>query len=177
MSYQLRKAITEDHVAHEHLITRSARELGTPDYTPEQIEGALRGTFGVDTQLVSDGTYFVVEEEGHIVGCGGWSWRRTLFGGDAHTQRDAAELDPRVDAAKIRAFFIHPEHARKGIGKALLERCEAEARSHGFSRFELMATLPGVKLYASLGYEGGTPIQHELGSGLVMELVPMRKDL
>ena len=109
MSYQLRKAITEDHVALEHLITRSARELGTPDYTPEQIEGALRGTFGVDTQLVNDGTYFVVEEEGHIVGCGGWSWRRTLFGGDAHTAtRRGRARSSREDAAKIRAFFVHP---------------------------------------------------------------------
>lgn len=175
MSYQLRKARLDDQPVLEKLIARSARDLSAQDYTPEQVEGALRGAFGVDTQLIRDETYFVVESEGRIVGCGGWSRRRTLFGGDAHAQRDAAELDPRVDAAKIRAFFIHPDHARRGIGKLILEHCEAEARAHGFSRFELMATLPGIAFYASLGYQRGTPIHHQLGPGLAIEFLPMSK--
>jgi len=175
MNYQLRKAIAEDQPALDALIARSARGLSMHDYTPQQIEGALRGAFGVDTQLIRDGTYFVVETETDIVGCGGWSRRRTLFGGDAHAQRDAAKLDPRVDAAKIRAFFVDPAHARKGIGKVILEHCEAEARACGFSRFELMATLPGVRLYQAYGYVPGSPLQHPLGPGLTIEFVPMSK--
>jgi len=175
MSYQLRKATASDLQALDELIARSARELSAGDYSPQQIEGALRGAFGVDTQLVSDGTYFVVERDGRIVGCGGWSRRRTLFGGDSHAQRDAAELDPRVDAARIRAFFVDPAHARKGIGKTILEHCEAQARACGFTRFELMATLPGVRLYQAYGYVPGVPVQHPLQPGLAIEFVPMTK--
>ena len=152
MQYQLRTATHADRPALRVLIARSARELGAADYRPEQIEGALQGAFGVDTQLIDDGTYFVAEAAGRLVGCGGWSWRRTLFGGDSHSERNADELDPRTDAAKIRAFFTDPGCARRGIGRALLERCEAEARAHGFTRFELMGTLPGVRLYQALGY-------------------------
>src|SRR5580698_5267667 len=140
-TFQLRKATHDDRPALQVLIARSARELGAGDYRPEQIEGALLGAFGVDTQLIDDGTYFVVESEGVLVGCGGWSRRRTLFGGDAHSERNAQELDPNVDAAKIRAFFVDPDHARRGIGKTLLEHCETEARAQGFTRFELMGTL------------------------------------
>jgi len=175
MSYQLRNATAQDQSAIEALIARSARELGAHDYTPQQIEAALRGAFGVDSQLVRDGTYFVVEADGELVGCGGWSWRRTLFGGDAHAQRDAAELDPHVDAAKIRAFFVHPAHARRGIGKLIVEHCEARARAHGFSRFELMATLPGVRLYQAYGYVPRVSVQYPLDSGLAIEFVPMDK--
>ena len=175
MNYRLRKATAADRPALETLIARSARELGSADYTPQQIEGALRGAFGVDSQLIRDGTYFVAEEDGQIVGCGGWSRRRTLFGGDAHAQRDAAELDPRHDAAKIRAFFVDPAHARKGIGRAILERCEAEARASGFLKFEIMATLPGVRLYKAFGYETAELVHYELGPGLSIEFVPMRK--
>src|ERR1700728_3866085 len=100
MPFQLRPATRADRPALKLLIARSARELGAGDYRPEQIEGALRGAFGVDTQLIDDGTYFVVECEGKLVGCGGWSKRRTLFGGDAHRERNAQGLDPKTDAAK-----------------------------------------------------------------------------
>lgn len=179
--YHLRPAAHADKPALQHLIARSARELGAADYTTQQIEGALRGAFGVDTQLIDDGSYFVVELDAHqagqLVGCGGWSRRRTLFGGDAHTGRDAAELDPRVDAARIRAFFVHPDYARRGIGRALLERCEREARALGFTRFELMGTLPGVRLYRSLGYRPGEPICYPVGDGVTIEFVPMSKEI
>lgn len=176
MPYTLRPATLEDRPALEALIARSARALSAGDYTSQQIEAALRGTYGVDSQLIRDGTYFVaVTETGDIVGCGGWSRRRTLFGGDAHGSRDAAELDPKVDAAKIRAFFIDPDHARQGIGKAILERCEAEAMAWGFSRFELMATLPGVRLYRAMGYTLGERVRYELEAGLFIEFFAMGK--
>jgi GNAT superfamily N-acetyltransferase len=175
LNFKLRKATPEDRPALQVLIARSARELGAQDYRAEQIEGALRGAFGVDTQLIDDGTYFVVESEGKLVGCGGWSKRRTLFGGDAHRERNAQELDPATDAAKIRAFFVDPDHARQGIGRALLERCETEARAHGFTRFELMGTLPGVRLYEALGYVGTERVHYPVGPGVTIEFVPMTK--
>jgi GNAT superfamily N-acetyltransferase len=175
LSYQLRAATRADQGALQQLIARSARELGARDYRPEQIEGALRGAFGVDTQLIDDGTYFVVESDGKLVGCGGWSRRRTLFGGDAHRERDAGELDPRVDAAKIRAFFVDPDYARRGIGRALLARCESEARTRGFRRFELMGTLPGVRLYQALGYTPGAMVHYPVSSGVTIEFIPMHK--
>jgi GNAT superfamily N-acetyltransferase len=175
MQFQLRKAIHADRPALQILIARSARELGGQDYRPEQIEGALRGAFGVDTQLIDDGTYFVVEGDGRLVGCGGWSRRRTLFGGDAHAERDGQELNPATDAAKIRAFFVDPDYARRGIGKALLERCESEARAHGFTRFELMGTLPGVRLYRALGYVGTEQVEYPVAPGTSIEFVPMHK--
>jgi GNAT superfamily N-acetyltransferase len=172
----LRKASLDDRAALQDLIGRSARQL-SPGYRPEQVEGALRGAFGVDSQLIRDGTYFAVESGGAIVGCGGWSYRRTLFGGDRHAQRDADELDPRVDAAKIRAFFVDPSHARRGIGTLLLAHCEAEARLRGFTRAELMSTLPGVRLYAARGYVAGDRVDYEVGPGVVIEFVPMGKQI
>jgi GNAT superfamily N-acetyltransferase len=175
MPYALRTATHADRDALQLLIARSARELSAADYSPEQIEGALRGAFGVDSQLIDDGTYFVAESDGHLVGCGGWSRRRTLFGGDSHSERNAGELDPSTDAAKIRAFFVDPDHARQGIGRALLERCETEARARGFTRFELMGTLPGVRLYQALGYVAGEPLRYPVAAGVTIEFVPMHK--
>jgi len=177
MAVTLRKAGLEDVPEIEALIARSARGLSTADYRPAQIEAALQGAFGVDTQLLLDQTYFVAEEGGRIVGCGGWSFRATLFGGDARAGRDSTTLDPNTQAAKVRAFFVDPDHARRGIGSLLLERCESDALAHGFSRTELMATLPGVRLYRSRGYLGGKPVQVELGDGASIEFVPMQKTL
>jgi len=171
----LRQARLSDLSSLEALIAASARALGAADYSPAQTEGALRGAFGVDTQLIRDGTYFVVEQAGQLVACGGWSRRRTLFGSDARPDRDAAELDPGMDAAKIRAFFVHPNFARRGIGAAILERCEQDATAQGFKRFELMATLPGVRLYAARGYIAGDPIEWPLEKGLTITFVPMSK--
>ena len=194
MSITLRKATLDDVPALQSLIARSARELSKAEYRPAQVEGALRGAFGVDTQLVNDQTYFVAEalqrrdlpqkstvplpeEAGVIVGCGGWSFRSTLFGSDAHGGRDSSLLDPKSQAAKIRAFFVDPAWARRGIGTLLLERCEREARARGFSAVELMATLPGVKLYAVRGYTGSEMVRHEVGAGESIEFIPMRKTL
>jgi GNAT superfamily N-acetyltransferase len=173
----LRKATTADIPVLNELIARSARGLSTAEYRAEQIEGALRGAFGVDTQLLRDETYFVVEDQGRIVGCGGWSFRSTLFGGDARADRDASILDPKTAAAKIRAFFVDPGNARRGVGSLLLEHCEQQARAHGYSRVELMATLPGVKLYAARGYVGGELLRFDLGSGEAIEFIPMHKAL
>jgi GNAT superfamily N-acetyltransferase len=173
----LRKATPADIPLIEALIARSARGLSADDYRPSQVEGALRGAFGVDTQLLSDQTYFVVEEDGRLVGCGGWSYRSTLFGSDARAGRDSSALDPCTQAAKIRAFFIDPASARRGIGSMLLEHCENEARARGFSRVELMATLPGVKLYAARGYAGSPMVHFDMGNGETIEFIPMRKVL
>ena len=173
--HYIRPAVLADKPALEALIARSARELSKGDYTPEQVEGALRGAFGVDTQLIQDGTYFVVERDGRIIGCGGWSKRKTLFGSDTRAERDASELDPLQDAAKIRAFFVDPDFARQGVGRAILNQCENAARAHGFRRFELMATLPGVRLYRECGYVGDQQIKYEVGPGLFIEFLPMSK--
>jgi GNAT superfamily N-acetyltransferase len=174
MQYPIRVATLDDVTAIESLIARSIRTLGANDYTSPQIEAALKGAFGVDTQLIADGTYFLAENNGQLVGCGGWSKRRTLFGSDANAQRDPRELDPTGDAAKIRAFFVEPKYVRHGIGAALLEHCESAARSYGFRSFELMATLPGVRLYQARGYVASVAILHSLGD-LTIEFVPMKK--
>jgi GNAT superfamily N-acetyltransferase len=173
---RLRHATLDDKADLVELIARSARELSADDYTPEQVEGALRGAFGVDTQLIQDRTYFVAEADGKLVACGGWSKRRTLFGGDAGAGRDAAKLDPATDAAKIRAFFVDPAYARRGLGSAILARCEAEAAACGFRRFEMMATLPGARLYARYGYSGTQHIEYEVQPGVMIEFIPMHKE-
>jgi N-acetylglutamate synthase-like GNAT family acetyltransferase len=177
MTVALRKAESADIPALQALIARSARELSRSEYRPGQVEGALQGAFGVDTQLLEDETYFVAEEDGRIVGCGGWSYRSTLFGGDAGTERDSSRLDPATQRAKIRAFFVDPLKARQGIGSMILERCEREAHGHGFAAVELMATLPGVKLYAARGYVAGSAVHYALGGGETIEFVPMHKAL
>jgi GNAT superfamily N-acetyltransferase len=177
MPVSLRLATRADIPLLGELIARSARGLSVEEYRPSQVEGALRGAFGIDTQLIDDGTYFVAEENGELAGCGGWSFRSTLFGGDARAGRDASLLDPSTQAAKIRAFFVDPAKARRGVGTALLERCESEARARGFARAELMATLPGLKLYSARGYVGGGRVLYDLGSGEGIEFVPMTKDL
>lgn len=176
MNYQLRLATVADEPILRDLIARSIRELGSNDYTPAQIEAALLGAFGVDTALIRDQTYFViVTDSGEIVGCGGWSRRRTLFGSDTRESRDDSWLDPATEAARIRAFFIDSRHARRGLGRLLLERCETEAMRAGFTEFALMATLPGKRLYEVCGYVGTEAIEHPLPGGLSITFVPMIK--
>ena len=177
MDYTIRKARLDDRNAIQKLIAASARGLSQTDYSTEQIEAAITDVFGVDTSLIADGTYFVAEHDGELVGCGGWSKRKTLFGGDQFATRDTTELDPQIDPAKIRAFFVHPQWARKGIALAILSRCEAEARAAGFRSVELMATLPGVKFYLACGYEKAKQFDYEMASGGTLPLVPMAKSL
>lgn len=177
MDYSIRKAKLDDRAVIERLIEASARGLSLEDYSAQQIEAALATVFGVDTSLILDETYYVAESSGVLLGCGGWSKRRTLFGGDQYARRDARELDPQSEAARIRAFFVHPRHARRGIGRALLEKCERAARAHGFRALELMATLPGVRLYEACGYEAGERVEHLLKDNVMIEFIPMRKAL
>jgi GNAT superfamily N-acetyltransferase len=178
MEYLFRVAEPGDTPALRDLIARSIRSLGAADYSSAQIEAALLGAFGVDSALVADGTYYVAQTaHGAIVGCGGWSRRRTLFGGDSHVERDESLLDPGRDSAKIRAFFVDPAHARRGLGRGLLERCEAAAAAAGFRRLELMATLPGVRLYAACGYTPSAQLLYQLPGGVDIEFVPMHKRL
>jgi GNAT superfamily N-acetyltransferase len=177
MDYTLRKATLSDRAAIAQLIKDSARGLSRADYSDAQIAGAIATVFGVDTNLILDGTYFVADSSGTLIGCGGWSRRKTLFGGDQYPTRDASDLDPATEPAKIRAFFIHPQHARKGIARAILDACERAARSFGFQSLELMSTLPGIKLYRACGYEGEDRVELEVGEGVTIGLVPMRKIL
>ena len=175
--FTLRPAVLADVPVLEDLVAASARGLTASDYTSQQIEAAIGTAWGVDTELVRDGTYFVAEVAREIVACGGWSRRCTLFGGDAQRDGDSEVLDPKLHAAKVRAFFVKPEWARLGIGRALLHRCESEARAAGFTSAELLATLPGVRLYRSKGYEGDVRVPHTLRGGIVIDFVPMKKAL
>jgi GNAT superfamily N-acetyltransferase len=174
--YKLRKATLEERPAIEELIAASARGLSRADYSEQQIEAALATVFGVDTDLIIDGTYFVADTGEKLIGCGGWSKRKNLFGGDRFATRDSGQLDPNSEPAKIRAFFVHPDFARQGIARAILEACESEARIAGFRALELMSTLPGIPLYRALGYEGDERIEYEFG-GVMIPLVPMRKQI
>ena len=160
------------------LITLSARELSRDVYSEQEIEGAIQYIFGVDTELVDDKTYFVIEKDGEIAGCGGWSKRKTLFGGNQFSGREESlYLDPAKDAAKIRAFFIHPKFARQGLGSMLLEYCEQEAKLNGFTRLEMMATLPGIKLYKSFDYKAISDELVMLPNHVPLKFVRMAKNL
>jgi N-acetylglutamate synthase-like GNAT family acetyltransferase len=182
---RIRKATQAEIPALTELIHASVRQLQADDYTDAQREAALKTVFGVDTQLVADGTYLVAEAIDRavaakanlpaIAGCGGWSKRKTLYGGDAWTQREDALLDPACDAAKIRAFFIHPAWARRGIGSRMLEACESAARQAGFTRFEMGATLTGAKLFAAKGYVPLRRIELSLGDGESLTVIHMEK--
>jgi len=177
MDYIIRKANLEDRPAIERLIAASTRGLSRDNYSNRQIEAAISTVFGVDTDLIMDGTYYVVEADGAIIGCGGWSKRKTLFGGDRFAARDSSELDPQTEAARIRAFFVHPDYARKGIARAILETCETAARDYGFRALELMATLPGIKFYETNGYTGKARVEYEISEGVTIEFLPMKKAL
>lgn len=157
------------------LIALSVRGLSTDYYTPQQIESALKYIFGVDSQLIIDGTYYVIEKDGQFVGCGGWSKRNTLYGGDQHKEIEDPLLDPAKDAARIRAFFVHPDHVRQGIGKHVINVCETAARTNGFANFELGATLPGVPLYTAMGYLPVKRVDAALPDGEVLGILKMHK--
>jgi GNAT superfamily N-acetyltransferase len=197
----IRRAVTADIPRLRTLIDRSVRGLQAQDYTLEQIERALATVYGVDTQLIVDGTYYVAEvymaKKGTsnapragskpvgvpevlsggrtIAGCGGWSKRKTLYGADHCRGREDDLLDPRVDAAKIRAFFIDPGWARRGIGSLILETCEHAAQSAGFTRLEMGATLTGVPFYRAKGYAALESIRVPLGDDASMPILRMGK--
>ena len=172
----IRPATLADIPTLEELIAASARALARNDYTTEQIEGALGSAWGVDTQLIRDETYFAVLEGSSVIACGGWSKRQALFGADRLAGAEPALLDPAKDAARIRAFFVHPDWARRGIGRTLLARCEAEARAAGFRSAELVATLPGQRLYERHGYKADERRNYPLPTGGEIAFVPMRKE-
>jgi GNAT superfamily N-acetyltransferase len=170
-----RLANLEDLDALRALMSASISELQKGFLDERQIASS-RAIMGLDTQLIEDGTYFVVESDGQLAGCGGWSRRATLYGSDQTSGRSAALLDPKRDAARVRAMYTHPDHARKGIGRMILGLCEAAARSEGFSAVELMATMAGEPLYRASGYEPLERIEDSRG-GAPVPLLRMRKPL
>ena len=172
-----RLAANADIPALEALIPLSVRGLQAAHYSPAQLDAALGPVFGVDRQLIRDATYFVVEDGGQIVGCGGWSRRKTLYGGDRERAGEDAELDPKIDSARIRAFFVHPDWARRGIGRSILLRCEAAAIEAGFHNAELVATLTGEALYARFGYVVLERYEASMANGLSLPVVRMAKRL
>lgn len=182
-NFLVRLASPADVPALAALIELSVRGLQAGDYSPRQIKLALKHVYGVDTQLIADGTYFAVEASRSdssktiLVGCGGWSKRKTLYGGDVWSAREDTLLDPRLDAAKIRAFFVHPNWARRGIGSLILEACEKAARAAGFTRAEMGATLTGVPFYHAKGYAELERLEVPLPGGLSLPIIRMAKKL
>ena len=177
MDYEVRKATIADRDAITQLIAESTRRLSRDHYSDAQIEAAIASVFGVDTALIEDGTYFVADQDGMLIGCGGWSKRRALYGGDQFTSREPGNLDPETEPARIRSFFVHPQHARKGVARTMLSICEREAQENGFHSLELMSTLPGIKLYEACGYTRQGFFDLELADGVKIDFVPMRKEL
>lgn len=178
MSWSLRAACDEDVPVLEKLIPLSVRSLQAPHYSAAQMEAALGPVFGVDRQLIRDGTYLVAVTQARVVGCGGWSRRKSLFGGDGcRSSGEDPLLDPKGDPARIRAFFVDPEFARRGIARAILEACEISIRAAGFGSAELVATLAGEPLYAGSGYTTVERCEILLGGGLGLPVVRMRKQL
>lgn len=171
-----RLATETDDPALRELMALAIDQLQDELLTPEQVR-ASRAVMGIDSQLIADRTYFIVEQEDELAGCGGWSNRETLFGGDHSAGRNARLLDPETEAARIRAMYTHPDHVRQGVGRLILQLCEAAAADAGFSRVEMMATLAGEKLYSACGY---TPIEQvDAGpiDGVTVPMIRMGKDL
>jgi GNAT superfamily N-acetyltransferase len=181
-AFSIRLATEDDIPALHALIEASIRGLQANDYTPQQIEGALGTVLGLDTQLIADRTYFIAETSGDaeapgtLVGCGGWSKRKTLFGADRGPGRAPDLLDPATDAAKVRAIFVHPQYARRGLGSLILATVEDAACTAGFRRFEMGSTLTGVPLYVLKGYVEVERIAVPLWNGEALPVVKMVKD-
>jgi GNAT superfamily N-acetyltransferase len=183
MSFRLRIAVPTDVPRLRQVIDASVRGLQAEIYSQTQIDRALASVYGVDTQLIADGTYFVAEEVGDdgfahdIAGCGGWSKRKTLYGGDQFALREDSLLDPARDAAKIRAFFVHPRWARRGVGTLILDACDHAATAAGFTRLEMGATLSGVAFYEAKGYTPLEKLDVPLEGGDVLPIVRMAKQV
>jgi GNAT superfamily N-acetyltransferase len=177
--FSLRVATAGDVSSIGELIGASVRGLQAPDYSTAQREGALATVFTVDSRLIEDGTYFVATaEDGRLAGCGGWSFRKTLYGGDHQVEEIApGRLDPEVDAAKIRAIFVHPDFARMGLGSLILKTAEDAAAAAGFRRFEMGSTLTGVALYTLKGYRDVRRITVPVADGETIDVVWMVKEV
>ncbi|ATC31269.1 N-acetyltransferase [Caulobacter vibrioides] len=173
---RLRLAHPDDMPVLSTLMDRAIGEL-LQDFLPPEGVKASYEIMGLDTQLIADGTYFVVEDGAAIAGCGGWSRRATLFGGDHSAGRDAALLDPKTDAARVRAMYTHPDHIRKGVGRIILDACEAAARAEGFGSVEMAATMGGVPLYRACGYHDIEPFEAVTSTGYRVPLIRMGKGL
>ncbi len=158
------------------LLSAAISQLMPAFLTPEQVQGSHE-TMGIDAMLIDDGTYFAVEEDGVIVGCGGWSRRTTLYGGNHSAGRDDTPLNPATDAARVRAMYTHPNHARRGIGKMIIDAAEAAARAEGFKRTTLGATLAGEPLYTKCGYVEVDRHLRPAANGAVITLLVMVKDI
>jgi GNAT superfamily N-acetyltransferase len=179
-NFLIRPATHADIPALRRLIDLSVRGLGPGTYTPEVIEAAVGTALGVDAQLIEDGTYFIAEPADHpgiIAGSGGWSYRKTLHGGDTLPNRDSGVLDPATDAAKIRAIYVHPDWARRGLGSLILKHCEDTAISAGFRRLEMGSTLTGIPLYTLKGYEPRERVDIPLPNGEVLGILRMVKSV
>ncbi len=178
MQIEIRLATMADIPRLEQLISQSVRGLSPGYYTTDQSESALVYIFGVDTNLIGDGTYYVAQSENQLVGCGGWSKRKTLYGGD-QAKPDAPDelLNPDTQAARIRAFFVHPDWARRGIGRRIIDVCERAARQADFKTVELVATLPGEPLYKACGYEVAERFNIDLPAGVKLPVARMVKEM
>lgn len=170
-----RLAIRDDLAALDVLMDAAIGELQRPFLSADQIASS-RAIMGLDTQLIDDGTYFVVELDGMLAGCGGWSRRATMYGGDASPGRDAALLVPGRDAARVRAMYTHPDCTRRGVGRLILSLCEDAARGEGFTRAELVATMAGAPLYRACGYRDVAELVDDSG-GASVPLLRMAKML
>jgi GNAT superfamily N-acetyltransferase len=173
----IRLATPQDVPALKELIPVSARALSRGFYTDAETESAIRHVFGPDSRLIADGTYFVAEEDEVLAGCGGWSRRRTLYGGDQTKSGEEPLLDPAREPAKVRAFFVHPDFARRGVGSRILEACLAAARAAGFRRVELAATLPGVPFYAARGFVERERLSAPMADGSGLPIVRMEREI
>ena len=175
--WPLRLACESDVPALEALIPLSVRSLQAPYYSKAQMEAALGPVFGVDRQLIRDGTYFIAESDGAIIGCGGWSRRRSLYGGDSGRAAEDGLLDPARDAARVRAFFVHPSWARRGIGRSIMIACEEAIAQAGFRTVDIVATLAGEPLYAAFGYEVVERYEIPMTAGLGLPAVRMTRKI
>lgn len=170
----IRPAVSGDIPALKAVMDRAIKEL-LPAFLPPAQVLASQEVMGLDTQLIEDGTYYVVEADGAVAGCGGWSRRATLFGGDHSAGRDAALVDPATDPARVRAMYTSPDFTRRGVGRLILATCEAKAKAEGFSRCEMAATMAGEPLYAACGYQRIEPFEAQTSNGVKVPLVRMGK--
>lgn len=177
MAPHLRLATPRDVPAITALIDASVRGLSIGYYSQAEIDESLISVFGVDSQLLDDGTYFVIEADGVLAASGGWSKRSTLYGGDQVKSAPDPVLDPVVDAARIRAFYVAPEFARRGLARLLYNACVADALAAGFRRLQLGATLPGVPLYEALGFLSLERVDHPMRFGLSLPVVRMERNI